>query len=221
MGPGRIYFFTFAVGHRSSDRRTLTPLPGERDFLRFLQLVVGKGESLPADGYCSNRPPLPVLFEVPMPSPIEKHQEMVDDLLSLSNVLLGSQKGLADIGDHLKDEALKRFFLEESLKRASFRGDLEEELHLQGIHDISEAGTVTGKVYRLWADFKARLGASDHSLLDTVEKAEDEVIEAYADALTPERPLPLPVRQMLAEQQAHVLTTHDFIVSRREALAAK
>ena len=62
-------------------------------------------------------------------------------LNSLISALLDSQKGFADIGEHLKDDTLKRYFLAESLKRASFRGDLEEVLHQNGVHDIKESGT--------------------------------------------------------------------------------
>ena len=51
------------------------------------------------------------------------------------------------------------------------------------------------------------------------EQGEDKAKKAYADAL--DQDLPLPVRQLVAEQQAHVLTSHDFVRSHRDALAAK
>jgi uncharacterized protein (TIGR02284 family) len=140
-------------------------------------------------------------------------------LNSLINTLLDSQKGFAEIGEHLKDETLKRYFLAESLKRASFRGDLEEVLHQNGVHDIKESATTIGTLQRTWGDIKARLGGGDHTLLETAEQGEDEAKKAYADAL--EQDLPLPVRQLVAEQQAHVLAAHDFVRSHRDALAAK
>jgi uncharacterized protein (TIGR02284 family) len=148
-----------------------------------------------------------------------RQHEMQLALNSLINTLLDSQKGFADIGEHLKDETLKRYFLAESLKRASFRGDLEEVLHQAGVHDIKESGTTAGAIHRVWGDLKAKLGGGDHALLETAEHGEDTAKKAYADAL--DQDLPLPVRQMVAEQQAHVLTSHDFIRSHRDALAAK
>ncbi len=148
-----------------------------------------------------------------------RQNEMVLALNSIINALQDSQKGFADMGDHLKDEELKRRFLAESLQRASFRGDLEEFLHQQGIHDINEPGTATGTVVRVWGDLKAKLGGGDNSLLATAEKAEDEVKDAYADAL--KRDLPLPIREMLDDQQAHILTSYDFIRSQRDTLASK
>jgi uncharacterized protein (TIGR02284 family) len=154
-----------------------------------------------------------------MPTDEGKQHEMQLALDSLISNLLDSQKGFADIGEHLKDETLKRYFLAESLKRASFRGEIEEVLHQAGVHDIKESGTTTGTIRRTWADLKAKLGGGDHTLLETAEQAEDEAKKAYADALT--QPLPLPVRQLIAEQQAHVLSSHDYVKSHRDALASK
>ena len=94
-----------------------------------------------------------------------RQHEMELALNSLISTLLDSQKGFADIGEHLKDETLKRYFLAESLKRASFRGDLEEILHQNGVHDIKESGTTGGTIHRVWGDLKAKLGGGDHTLL--------------------------------------------------------
>jgi len=148
-----------------------------------------------------------------------KLHEMERALKSLINTLQDSQKGFADIGEHLKDETLKRYFLAESLKRAQFRGDLEEILHQNGVHDIKESGTTAGALHRTWGDLKAKLGGGDHSLLATAEQGEDEAKSAYADAL--KQDLPLPVRQVIAEQQSHVLTSHDYVRNHRDALATK
>jgi uncharacterized protein (TIGR02284 family) len=148
-----------------------------------------------------------------------RNSEMEKVLRNLINILQDSQKGFADIGDHLKDETLKRYFLAESLKRANFRGELENELHRHGIADVKESGTTAGTVHRVWGDLKAKLGGGDHTLLETAEQGEDTAKKAYADALQQE--LPLPLHQLLSEQQAHVLTSHDYVRDHRDALAAK
>lgn len=154
-----------------------------------------------------------------MPTDAQKQDEMERALKSLINTLQDSQKGFADIGEHLKDDTLKRYFLAESLKRARFRGDLEEVLHQNGVHDIKESGTTAGALQRAWVDLKAKLGGGDHTLLATAEQGEDEAVEAYEDAL--KQNLPLPVRQLLAEQHAHILTAHDYVKSHRDQLAAE
>ena len=147
-----------------------------------------------------------------------KNDEMQSVLKSVINVLEDGQKGLAEIGEHLKNETLKRYFLAESLKRANFRGELENVLHRQGVPDVHESGTATGALYRTWADLKAKLGGGDGTLLETAEKAEDEAKDAYKEALN--QNLPLPVRQLLTEQQTQILSSHDFIREQRDMIKA-
>ena len=148
-----------------------------------------------------------------------KNKEMESTLLDVIKALEDSQKGFAEIGERLKDETVKRYFFAESLKRANFRAELENELHRAGVADVKESGTVAGALHRTWGDLKAKLGGGDHTLLETAEQGEDEAKKAYKDAL--DKDLPLPVRQLLTEQQAHVLTSHDYVKSHRDALAAK
>lgn len=148
-----------------------------------------------------------------------KNREMESVLLDLIKTLEDSQKGFADIGEHLKDFNLKRYFLAESLKRANFRAELENELHRAGMADVKESGTVSGALHRTWGDIKAKLGAGDHGILETAEQGEDEAVKAYDKAL--KHDLPLPIRQLLSEQQAEVLTSHDYVKRQRDALAAK
>jgi uncharacterized protein (TIGR02284 family) len=153
-----------------------------------------------------------------MASDSEKNSELESALKSVINVLEDGQKGMAEIGDHLKDAGLKRYFLAESLTRASFRGELENELHRHGVADVHESGTGTGALRRAWAGLKAKLGGGDRTLLETAEEGEDEAKRAYNAAL--EQELPLPVRQLLTRQQTHILTSHDFVRSQRDALKA-
>ena len=62
----------------------------------------------------------------------DQHKETEKVLLDVIKVLQDGQKGFADIGEHLQDDTLKRYFLAESLKRANFRAELENELHRVG-----------------------------------------------------------------------------------------
>jgi uncharacterized protein (TIGR02284 family) len=197
-------------------------LAGERDFRDFSRLSSAEeNRAQPTDPAqpLRNTQKIRPKIEVSMSTDSSKQHEMQRALNSLISTLLDSQKGFADIGEHLKDETLKRYFLAESLKRASFRGDLEEILHQSGVHDIKESGTTAGAIHRVWGDLKAKLGGGDHTLLETAEQGEDEAKKAYADAL--EQDLPLPVRQLVADQQSHVLASHDFVKSHRDALATK
>jgi len=148
-----------------------------------------------------------------------RNQEMESVLLDVIKSLQDGQKGFAEIGEHLKNDMLKRYFLAESLKRANFRAELENELHRAGMADVVESGTVSGALHRVWAELKANLGGGDHTLLETAEQGEDEAKKAYKDAL--EHDLPFPIRALLTEQQAHVLSSHDYVRAHRDALATK
>ncbi len=149
----------------------------------------------------------------------ESNQDMQKVLLDVVKSLQDGQKGFADIGEHLKDETLKRYFLAESLKRANFRAELENELHRAGVADVKEGGSIAGAIHRTWGDLKAKLGGGDHTLLETAEAGEDVAKKAYKDAL--DNPLPDPIRRLLTEQQAHIQASHDYVRNNRDALAAK
>jgi len=90
-----------------------------------------------------------------MPSPTETLKEVEETLHSVIESLIDGQKGLQKLGDELNDPTLKLYFLEESLRRAEFRGDLETILHQEGVHDIKESGTASGAVHRVWGELKA------------------------------------------------------------------
>jgi uncharacterized protein (TIGR02284 family) len=136
-------------------------------------------------------------------------------LRSIIDVLIDSQQGFQKIGEELKEESLKRWFLEESLRRAEFRGDLETVLHQEGVHDIKEGGTVGGKVNRVWGELKAQLGGGDHTILATAEEGEDAAKKVYAEALA--KYLPHPVRELLTRQAAHIQESHDFVKAARDS----
>jgi uncharacterized protein (TIGR02284 family) len=155
-----------------------------------------------------------------MATDTEKNTELEAVVKDIINILEDGQKGFADIGGHLKDEQLKRYFLAESLKRANFRAELENELHRHGVHDVHEEGTASGTLHRAWFNLKEKLhAADDHALLESAEQGEDAAKKAYADALSHE--LPLPLRQLLSEQQAHILSSHDYVRDHRDATASK
>jgi hypothetical protein len=61
-----------------------------------------------------------------------KNKEVERVLLNVIDTLQDSQKGFATIGEHLTEDKLRRFFLAESLKRANFRAELENELRRHG-----------------------------------------------------------------------------------------
>lgn len=150
-----------------------------------------------------------------MPQPSKELEQAESAMQSVIDALIDSQEAFQQIGSELKDETLKRYFMAESLKRAEFRGEIESVLHREGVRDIKEAGTTAGTVHRAWADLKSRLGGGDHTLLATAEQGEDAARDAYDKAM--DTYLPLPVRQLLTSQAAHVQSSHDFVKAARDS----
>jgi uncharacterized protein (TIGR02284 family) len=149
-----------------------------------------------------------------MSLPSKESQQAEAALESVIDRLIDSQQAFQHIAQELKDETLKRYLLAESLRRAEFRGEIESVLHLEGVHDIKEGGTTAGKVHRAWADLKSRLGGGDASLLSAAAEGEDETVEAYEKAM--DSFLPLPIRQLLTSQSAHIQTSHEYVKAARD-----
>ncbi|MGD0098216.1 MAG: PA2169 family four-helix-bundle protein [Terracidiphilus sp.] len=150
-----------------------------------------------------------------MPNPSKALLETEEILRSIIQALIDSQEGFQKIGAELKNETLRGFFRVESLRRGEFRGELENLLHQEGVHDVNESGTMAGTVRGAWADLKVKLGGGDHTLLVTAEQAEDEAKRAYKEAL--EKDLPLPIRQTLTGQFAHIQASHDYVRNARDS----
>lgn len=146
----------------------------------------------------------------------ETLKEVESVLRDVIKSLVDGQEGFKDIGEKLEDDTLKRYFLAESLKRAQFKGELEDVLIKEGVSDAyKEGGTIAGALHRTWGDLKAKLGGSDHTLLESAEQGEDVAKKAYADALKHE--LPLPIHQLLSTQAAHIQTSHDYVKAARDS----
>ncbi len=143
------------------------------------------------------------------------NEEVEETLRSVIETLIDGQEGFQEIGEHLKDETLRRYFAAESLKRAQFRGEIEEVLHQEGVHDVKERGTVENVFQRAWGDIKAHLGGGDHALLETTEAGEDSAKKTYEEAL--EKELPLPIKQLLTTQYAHIQISHDYVKAARDS----
>ena len=136
-------------------------------------------------------------------------QQVIDNLRD-------AQEGLQKTGEAIKEEPVKLFLLAESLARAEFRGELENILIQEGVHDVHETGTAMGKLLKAWSGVKLKLGAGDDSLLEIAEKEEQLAIEAYHQALS--KKLPRPIKEVLETQVQRVVASHKFIVKARDIL---
>src|ERR1700691_2274528 len=149
----------------------------------------------------------------------ENLEETEKTLRDLIETLLDGHKGFIELEKNLKDPEARQLFREETLVRAEFAAELENELHHFGIKDVKVSSSTAAKVHRAWGELKNRLGGGDHALLATAEQGEDDTKHAYEEALASED-LSLPLRQIVLRQQRHILTAHDQIKALRDRLPA-
>jgi uncharacterized protein (TIGR02284 family) len=128
------------------------------------------------------------------------------------------QKGYQDAASHVKRTDLKTFFNEQSLERARFAGELQEERIRLGKTDKKDSGSVTATLHRAWIDTKVSMGAGDTAILESVEAGEDSAKEAYQKAVTSD--LPENIAQIVRRQAASVQAAHDKVKSLRDAAKA-
>ncbi len=136
----------------------------------------------------------------------------------LAEVCKDGEKGYKDAAEHAKRPDLKSFFATESSERGRFASELQSVLTKLGKTEKKQSGTVAGAMHRAWIDTKVGLGAGDKSILESVEKGEDEAKEAYQEAIRAS--LPSDVAAIVSRQARSVQTTHDRVKSLRDGLAA-
>ena len=136
----------------------------------------------------------------------------------LAEICKDGEKGYKDAAEHAKRSDLKSFFTTESSERGRFASELQSVLTKLGKTEKKESGTVAGAMHRAWIDTKVGLGAGDKSILESVEKGEDEAKEAYQEAIRAS--LPSDVAEIVSRQARSVQTAHDRVKSLRDGLAA-
>jgi len=144
-----------------------------------------------------------------------KAVSVLEDLIEVNK---DGQKGYQDAASHVKRADLKTFFNEQSLERARFAGELQEERIRLGKNDKKDSGSATAALHRAWIDTKVSLGAGDTAILESVEAGEDRAKEAYQKAVTSD--LPENIAQVVRRQAASVQQAHDKVKSLRDAAKA-
>lgn len=147
------------------------------------------------------------------------HQETIAVLERLVQVCRDGQNGYRDAAEHVTDSNLRHFFNEQSLERAGFAAELEEELLKLGQKDLDRSGSPSADIRRAWVDLKVVLGGGDESLLTSVEAGEQKAADAYEKA-SGEDQLPEHLAVIVRRQLVSVQASQKHIHMLREARAA-
>jgi uncharacterized protein (TIGR02284 family) len=145
-------------------------------------------------------------------------KDSVNVIEKLVEICKDGEKGYKDAAEHAKRSDLKSFFTTQSAERGRFAHELQTTLMKLGKTEKKESGTVAGALHRAWIDTKVGLGAGDKSILESVEKGEDEARDAYREAIG--SPLPPDVADVVSRQARSIQAVHDQVKTLRDGLAA-
>ena len=145
-------------------------------------------------------------------------QELVSILERLIATNRDGQAGYRDAAEHIQDSELKGYFNEQSIERAQFAGQLESEVQRLGQLEPDDRGSASAALHRAWIDLKSSLGASDQSILASVELGEDVARRSYEDVLT--RALPDHIAEVVRSQAQSIFAAHDHVKLLRTKRAA-
>jgi uncharacterized protein (TIGR02284 family) len=151
---------------------------------------------------------------------LNKEQQVADSHIDVLEKLIETcrdgQNGYRDAAEHIKDPQIRAWFNEQSLERARFAGELENYVQRLGKSDPDRKGSVSGALHRRWFDLKEKFAGSDHSVLEEVERGEDNAKHNYQDALN--QNLPADVRDVVQQQAQSVFAAHDRAKALRDQL---
>ncbi len=143
---------------------------------------------------------------------------VVTALKDLIETCRDGQKGYQDAAEHIKRPELKSYFMEQSAERGRFAQELQSELAKVGEPGKKVSGSASAALHRAWIDTKVALGGGDKSILESVEKGEDEAKETYQKALSGS--LPSSIAELVRRQAASVQHAHDKVRMWRDTAAA-
>ena len=119
------------------------------------------------------------------------------------------QKGYQDAAQHVQRADLKSYFNEQSMERARFAQELQTELARLGKPDKKVSGSASAAMHRAWIDTKVAMGGGDKTILESVEKGEDNAKQTYQKALS--GTLPSGVAEIVRRQAIRVQRAHDKV----------
>jgi uncharacterized protein (TIGR02284 family) len=132
--------------------------------------------------------------------------QVISTLNNLIQTCRDGEEGFRTAAEGVESEELKELFRGYSRQRASFAGELQDEVRRLG-GEAAEGGSVTGSFHRGWMGLKAALtGEDERAILGECERGEESALAAYRAALGTD--LPAGVRAMVERQFAEVKEAH-------------
>lgn len=142
--------------------------------------------------------------------------EVLNDLIRINNDRIdGYEKATKDT-DKI-DIDLQGLFQKMANESREYVSELKSRVVSLG-GEVATGTTSSGKIYSVWMDIKATFTGHDRqSILESCEYGEDAAQEAYDDALASDAEIPVDIRQLITDQKASLLSSHNLIKKYRDA----
>ncbi len=144
-----------------------------------------------------------------------ENDKTIETLENLVERCRDGQRGFKEAAEHVKESSLKSYFNEQSIQRAQFAAELENELNRLGKRDVDRSSTVAAALHRVFIDLKSAITKGDTAILNEVERGEDYAKKAYEEALN--ETLPANLTSIVRSQAQSVFTSHDYVRSLRDS----
>lgn len=138
----------------------------------------------------------------------------METLRELAKLNLSSAAGFITAAENVSDGSLSDLFTAAASERQLFADQLGELLSIN-LEDAPEHGKAAGLLHRWWIDIRARFGSDPYAVLDEAERGEDQIKDAYEEALR--KTDGSPVHEMLRRQYVRVKAIHDRVRDLRDA----
>ncbi len=133
------------------------------------------------------------------------HVEMLNDLLQLNR---DSAEGFAKAAELATSPKLKAMCMEAGAGRTTFATEIEPLVRAAGGTPEKDL-SVSGSLHRTWMKVRETLSPNgDKALILEVERAEDEMKEAYTKAMA--KQLPPTIMDVIKAQSTQVFRVHDL-----------
>jgi len=146
------------------------------------------------------------------------NEEVISALNELIETCRDGQEGFRTAAEGVGSGELKRLFHGYSQQRASFVGELQDEVRRLG-GEAETAGSLAASLHRGWIGIKAAVtGRDDRSILAECERGEEAAVAAYRAALNGD--LPSNVRAVVERQFGEVKQAHERVSSLEKSAGA-
>jgi uncharacterized protein (TIGR02284 family) len=142
---------------------------------------------------------------------------VISDLIIINN---DRYEGYKTAAEEAKEADLKTMFSEFSLQSKRFAEELRQFVPASTSQPDRDETKNTGKLYRIWMDFKAAVTGNDRkAILGSCEFGEDVAKKHYEEAVQNPEGVPAEALTVIQRQRAEIQKGHDRVKAMRDALS--